>query len=136
MTDQLKVAHAYTLAYASCSTPLGQGFSRRFASEAIRQGTVVPDLTLAEWCNECGRVSVPGITTTLRVIWTGRGRTTRTLRRQCVCGATSHLVLPVQKKQPVVEKPKTKRKKRNDLASLLQEKKLAPKTLDLMEFMK
>lgn len=131
-----KLLHLYNCAHSGL--PTSDHYARVFSHVANDNTVNLPDFVDHHWCQGCGLLNIPGITTSSMVRYEKKNRV---LEMKCMCGYKTKTELVKEQKAVVkperVQKTKGKKKKRNDLSSMLQKKQSEKKTsLSLMEFMK
>lgn len=141
--DDAKIVHLYNLAHYQCLNPLSS--SHALDSDTVLSNAGLRNPRLKSSCDACGIFLIPGITSSTRIKYTKtrQGRT-RSLTTKClVCFHIRRENCLLDRKR--IESPKTganaskskKKKKRGDLASLIDQKKqqLGNGGLDLFNFM-
>lgn len=160
--SESKLIHLYNLAHSKIDSPFSKLYSLLYHKQEEQQTQTLPDSVLKKFCLKCGNLFIPGLTVSIRVVYTKQK--IRKLRTRCLACRHSvfddGLIQKQEKVEPIVKpavvqstneennannsKSKERRKKRkmNSLSNLLQDKKKKKteesklNSLDLMEFLK
>lgn len=147
------VIHLYNLSHVLATGPMSKKYAVEFADVANHQQINLPEVIDDAFCNGCGVISIPGITSSSRISYRKlkkkkKKNASRRLVIRCLeCNHTKeHDSLVTQSIKPinssssdVSNKKQSRKRKTNDLSSLLAAKKkqeTKKTSLDLMEFMK
>lgn len=65
--DHLRVIHSYNLAHTKPLHPFNKVYSASFSQFSNQSNINLPDFVDHEYCNKCGVISIPGITTSTRI---------------------------------------------------------------------
>lgn len=122
-----KLLHLHNAAHFQCFSPVLLLNAVRSHYEIYNAGVNPP--SVGTHCNNCGIVAIPGLSCSLRVQYrhTGKKRSRLLVKTCLVC---SHVLVQkglLNEKRVRENKPsegKKKKKKRNDLSAMLQQKKL------------
>lgn len=162
--SESKLIHLFNLAHSKIDSPFSKLYSLLYHKQEEQQTQTLPDPILKKFCLNCGGLLIPGLTVSIRVVYTKQK--IRKLRTRCLACRHSifddGLIQKQEKVEPVVKpvvvqstkednnhnitnlKSKERRKKRkmNNLSNLLQDKKKKKteesklNSLNLMEFLK
>ena len=80
--SESKLIHLYNLAHSKIDSPFSKLYSLLYHKQEEQQTQTLPDSVLKKFCLKCGNLFIPGLTVSIRVVYTKQK--IRKLRTRCL----------------------------------------------------
>ena len=103
--SESKLIHLYNLAHSKIDSPFSKLYSLLYHKQEEQQTQTLPDSVLKKFCLKCGNLFIPGLTVSIRVVYTKQK--IRKLRTRCLACRHSvfddGLIQKQEKVEPIVK---------------------------------